>query len=162
MVEILDDSGRVFGRVNVIDLFVVLIALAVFVAGVVLVAGGPAGTGDPVETEPVVLEVTADDVEPYVAEAVPAPGPIEGENVSRLRNVSVSPTQVVTTDSDGDVHLRDHPRLKRIDVTVEVAAVRRNGTVRYADRRIYPGRKITVDLDTVVFRGKVTTIGPPS
>lgn len=43
--EILDEKGRIFGRVNIIDALVVLFALAIVVAGAALVFGG--GTDDP-------------------------------------------------------------------------------------------------------------------
>jgi hypothetical protein len=46
--EIIDDEGRLFGRVNVIDALVVLFVLAVLVAGVALVTG----LGGSADTEP--------------------------------------------------------------------------------------------------------------
>jgi hypothetical protein len=42
---LIDERGRLFGRVNVIDALVVLLAVAVVAAGVALVAGG---AGNPV------------------------------------------------------------------------------------------------------------------
>ena len=41
--ELIDERGRLFGRVNVVDALVVLLVAAVVVAGVALVAGGSEG-----------------------------------------------------------------------------------------------------------------------
>jgi hypothetical protein len=50
--ELLDEQGRIFGRVNIIDALVVLFASAVIVAGVALVFGG-GGTDDPPAQTPI-------------------------------------------------------------------------------------------------------------
>jgi len=52
--EIIDEKGRLFGVVNVVDALVVLLVLAVVAAGVALVVGGndsPADAGDENDTE---------------------------------------------------------------------------------------------------------------
>lgn len=49
--EVIDERGRLFGRVNVVDALVVLLALAVVVAGAALVLGADDG-GDPGDAEP--------------------------------------------------------------------------------------------------------------
>jgi hypothetical protein len=48
--DILDEQGRIFGRVNIIDALVVLFALAVIVAGAALVFGGGGTDDQPAQT----------------------------------------------------------------------------------------------------------------
>lgn len=50
--EILDEQGRLFGRVNIVDALVVLFAVAVIVAGAALVFGGDSSTEPTPEPEP--------------------------------------------------------------------------------------------------------------
>lgn len=50
--DVLDEEGRLFGRVNVVDAMVVLVVLAVLVAGVALVVGGGDDTDPNSELEP--------------------------------------------------------------------------------------------------------------
>jgi hypothetical protein len=55
--ELIDEEGRLFGRVNIIDALVVVFALAVIAAGGALVLGG-SGDTDPSETMYVTVETT--------------------------------------------------------------------------------------------------------
>jgi len=55
--EVLDDSGRLFGVVNVVDALVVLFVVAVAVAGAALVFGGD-GSSEPEETNFAIVEYT--------------------------------------------------------------------------------------------------------
>jgi hypothetical protein len=57
--ELIDEEGRLFGRVNIVDALVVVFALAVIAAGAALVLGGSgSGDTDPSETMYVTVETT--------------------------------------------------------------------------------------------------------
>jgi len=56
--EIIDEEGRLFGTINVVDALVVLLVLAVGIAGVALVVSGGGG-GGPTETRYVTLDLGA-------------------------------------------------------------------------------------------------------
>ena len=57
--EVLDDSGRLFGMVNVVDALVVLFVVAVAVAGAALVFGGDGAAGtEPEQTNHAIVEYT--------------------------------------------------------------------------------------------------------
>jgi len=56
--EIIDEEGRLFGTINVVDALVVLLVLAVGIAGVALVvSGGGGGPAGPTETRYVTLDL---------------------------------------------------------------------------------------------------------
>jgi len=55
--EIIDEKGRLFGTVNVVDALVVLLVLAVGLAGVALVVSGGGGPVGPTETQYVTLDL---------------------------------------------------------------------------------------------------------
>lgn len=114
--DILDDRGRLFGRVNVIDALVVLFAFAVVAAGVALVLGGGsvgasgAQVGDNRSTQHVTLDLGT---HPDSAAALVQPGNAtlgdlsEGGVNATITDVYRSPTEsgvqvvaVVAVDSE--------------------------------------------------------------
>jgi hypothetical protein len=156
--EGIDENGRVFGVVNVIDLLVVLLVLAVVAAGVALVLGSGDGGGDDTQSETATITIRADSVQPYVADAVPPVGDLEGGNVTGIENKTVEPATIVTTNSTGDVLVREHPRLKTVTVTVTVNVSRTEGTLVYDQQRLKIGNSVSLDLNTVDLRGNVTAV----
>lgn len=155
MARIIDENGRVFGVVNIIDLMVVLVVAAILIAGFALVTGESPDDETP---SPVTLEVRAENVEPYVANAVPSEGAIDSDAIIRLERTAVSPAETVVTDQNGELHLRGHPRLKTVEVHVRVVPSRTNGDLRYDGEPIRIGSEISLDFGNVVIDGTITGI----
>ena len=76
---IIDEEGRLFGTVNIIDALVVLFVIAIAVAGVALVTGGSGDTDTDAEpvTRTIVFQTT--DQPEYVANAIQE-GPVGASN----------------------------------------------------------------------------------
>jgi hypothetical protein len=91
--EIIDEEGRLFGAVNVVDALVVLLVLAVGLAGFTLVAGG--GPSGPMETRYATLDLGSQPA--YVAEQIDVgdTDPL-GEGPG---NVTITDTYFTTNDS---------------------------------------------------------------
>lgn len=162
MVEVLDERGRVFGLVNIIDLLVVLLVSSTLVAGLALV------TSDDTEDEPlqppeeqIILDVTVQHLEPYIVDAIPAPGTTD-DSTLRIVDVSTTPARIITNDSTGTPHVHDHPWRQTVDIRVEVSASRDGDTLQYNGNRLVVGTHVTLDLGTVVLQGDVTNITSPS
>ncbi|WP_340100760.1 DUF4330 domain-containing protein [Salinibaculum salinum] len=153
--EVIDENGRVFGVVNVIDLLVLLLVLAVVAAGVALVLGSGASEA---ESETATITVRADSVQPYVADAVPPVGDLDGGSVTSIENKTVEPATIVTTNSSGDVLVREHPRLKTVTLTVTVDVSQTDGTRVYDEQSLKVGKGVSLDLHTVDLRGNVTAV----
>lgn len=101
---LLDDQGRLFGYVNVVDALVVLLVLAVGVAGLALVFGGePAASPD----APEYTRVTVGNLQPAVALAF-----AEAENATRAGSGAVYDI--------ADTHLTSHPSGEGAAVTATV------------------------------------------
>lgn len=156
MVKIVDEQGRFFGLVNVIDLLVVLLVLSVAVAGVAIVTGGDTEK-EQSSQESVILDVTVERVEPYVVDAIPAPRSTTDTDL-RILDVSTAPALIIVNDSAGSPHVRDHPWLQTVDVRVEVMATRAGDTLQYNGNRLLVGRPVTLDLGTVVLEGDITNM----
>jgi len=96
--DVLDEKGRLFGRVNVVDAFVVLFALTIVIAGAALVYGD--GLGDePTETMHVTL----------VSET-PSATTLEIGEIDLESGTFVSPRRG-TTANITDVHRTAGPRV---------------------------------------------------
>ncbi len=128
----IDEDGFILGRINVIDLAVVLLVLAIGIAGVSLVTGG-----DDRPTRTVVLE--AGEQPDHVIDALE-----EGE----------VPTQdVVTVDAietaNGD----------NLTLTVTLAVEENEeGLPVFARERLYVDRQLRLDLGDVIVEGVVIEI----
>lgn len=116
--RVIDDEGRLFGAVNVIDALVALVLLAVVAAGAALVLqpSGPTGqpTGDDGPDEPeqrsVAGEVTLDlgKLPPHVASAI-----AEGDELNVTdSNATVTLTDVYLSPTGGGVAMRIAGRLE--------------------------------------------------
>ena len=141
MKPLLDERGYVFGVVNVIDLLVVLLGVAVTTAGMALVSDsvivsvaplvlgglvlgvlaktGPRESGESsAEESKITLQVS--EVEPFVADAI-APGDVSAEGDMTVEAVHQRPASVVEDRGERLVE-REHPRLRTAVLTVRVSS----------------------------------------
>jgi len=148
--ELLDEQGRVFGRINVIDLLAVLFALAVVVAGVTLVFSGGPSESPNLESRYVTLDLGTQPG--YVTERIDAGDvaslPNSPENLT-LTDVYVAPAEgpsaVVTV---------------RARVTGQRIGEPNGGptTVTYAGEPLILGRQLTVETTEYRLSGVVTNV----
>jgi hypothetical protein len=156
--QVIDEEGRVFGVVNIIDILVVLFILAVVVAGLAFVLGNDSSdsAGDE-EIGTATVTLRAEGVQPYVADAL-SMGPVEDGNVTRIENVSVQPTTVYTENGSGAVLTRDHPRLKTVEIKVIVEVTDGPNGLLFGQQPLRVGKPIDIDSGTVALRGDVAAI----
>jgi len=143
--EFIDERGRLFGLVNVIDALVVLLVLAVLVAGLALVY--PPGAGGEPASRYATVELAQQPA--YVADRISA-----GDRmVTRAGNVTV--TDVYVTDAETD--------------TTVVARVEVNGTLVeredrsgrafvYDEEPLRAGRRLDINTTEYTARGIVTNV----
>jgi len=158
----IDDKGRLFGTVNIIDALAVLLVLAVVAAGAAFVLGAdgqPTTPGQPSDNgqtqTTVTFEITG--VQPYVADAIPE-GPIQTDRIAAVENKSVRPTEVVVTDQNGTFHERQHPRKQTVTLAVSLNTTATEDDTLFADEPLEVGRQLTLDFGPVTVEGTVTTV----
>jgi hypothetical protein len=156
--QIVDEDGRVFGVVNVVDLLVVLLIVAVVATGVALVLGsGDSDADTDEEPQTATVTVRAQSVQPYVAGAL-STGPVEAENITRIGNVSVQPATIYTQNNSGAVLAGDHPRLKTVELEMIIRTTdSANGTV-FETTPLRIGQRLDIDTGTVRLSGNVSSI----
>lgn len=155
MVEIIDEEGYFLGFINIIDLLVLLLVLAVIVAGSALVFGGG---GTEQQTESATIEIRVENVQPYVADAIPSSGSISNGNVTSLENKSVTPTTVYVPDQNGELQEQAHPRLKTVELEVTLPVTDTGDELQFDQQSLSVGDRIAIDLGTVELRGNITRI----
>jgi len=163
MVEFIDENGRVFGVINIVDLLAILLILAVFVAGVSFVLANDSQLDSQGEENTVAVTVTIriDEVQPYVASAVPNGGFVSEDGTVRVLNKSTRSAEVIVKDESGQLHVREHPQLQTVVVQVELAATRSEGVLQYDETPLKIGRTITLDFENVEIKGSITGLTPP-
>jgi len=176
--NVLDEQGRLFGRVNVVDALVVVFAVAVVIAGVALVYGGP--SDGPRDTMHVTLvsentSATALDRGEIDLESGTLVGARRGTTAA-ITDVhrTAGPRVYLRTALDGtraDDGFRYEGEPVRLGDTVVVANDRTRATTRIVERDVAPTfskTTTTVTLQTTVRRpvadavaaGDEVTVGP--
>lgn len=149
--QVIDDRGYLFGLINIIDALVVLVLLAVLVAGVALVTDAGSSPADE-ETRTEVIVFQTDAYPDFVTDAIE-----EGENgndeVVAILDKSV--TDLPDNESQTGVNLT-RARL-RAEVVVETSP---DGLPTFDGERLYVGREMQLDLRSTIVDGLVVDIEP--
>jgi hypothetical protein len=157
--NLIDDKGRLFGTVNVIDALAVLLVFAVVAAGAAFVLGADeqlTGTNQPTETTTIVTFQVAH-LQPYVADAIPE-GPIQTDAIASVENKSIRPTEVVVKDQNGTLHEREHPRKKTVTLQLALNTTTTEDDVLFNGEPLEVGRQLTLDFGPVTVKGTVTEL----
>jgi hypothetical protein len=146
-VALIDDRGRLFGLVNVVDVLVVLVVLVVVVAGIgfafVYTEGEPA-------TRYVTLDLGTQPA--YITSLVEEGDTINGSNVENLTVTDV----YVTTGPD--VFAPDAGDGYRMYVRARVDGLQGENAVTFAGGPLRVGRALTVETDKYVLDGTVMEV----
>ncbi|NGM69109.1 DUF4330 domain-containing protein [Natronolimnobius sp. AArcel1] len=144
--ELIDENGNLLGVVNVIDALVVLLVLAIGVAGIAVVTMGAPGPGDTesaTETETQHVTLEADSQPDYVVERL-EPG-TEG-TVAGDQNATVTDVQTIQSET-----------LLRLEIEGE--PVEDLDTINVGDEPVQFNRDLTVDFGLYAVNGSVSELG---
>ncbi|MEZ3114861.1 DUF4330 family protein [Halobaculum sp. MBLA0147] len=137
---VIDERGRVLGVVNVVDLLVSTLVVALLASGVVVVTDGGAGASESVR-QTVVVETGPHGT--HVSEAITSGDVPTAEGIS-VQNVAV----VNETDSGSTLHLTVSLRVRQTD----------DGLPQYRGERLVVDRTLRLDLGDVIVSGRVIDI----
>ncbi len=100
MTRVVDDRGRLFGKVNIVDILVLLVILAVVVFAAVRLAGADSVSA----TVPVQVSFLNKAVDRALLEGLPSEGTVRdsaGNVIGELQSVEVTPTVQEMLTGDG-------------------------------------------------------------
>lgn len=153
--DFIDDKGRLFGKLNVIDAFVLLLVLAVAGLGGVFVLGD--GGRSTEEGTTATVQIRLAEVEPYVADAIPT-GAVDTDSVVAVTNRSVSPAIVTVATANGTLRQHEHPRKRTVHLTVELNVTPGENDPTFDGQPVEVGRTMTLDLGPVTVEGLITAV----
>jgi hypothetical protein len=143
---LIDDGGNLFGVVNVVDALVLLLVVAVLLAGVGLVLGG--GDGDPApspETGTTFVTLDLGTQPDYIVAALD-----EGETYTpgNASNLTVT-----------DLYLAPQGDQTRVVARARLEGISRNGTLNYANAPPRLGRALDINTDAYNVTGRIRDVG---
>ncbi|ELZ51120.1 hypothetical protein C464_01531 [Halorubrum coriense DSM 10284] len=142
--ELIDDEGRLFGRVNVIDALVVLVIAAVVVAGAAFVLTDNSAPAPETDTTYATLDVGT--VSPYVVDEIEEGDTYETDSTSTLR---------VT-----DVYLTPQDDTSRVTLRVALEGERNDqGSLMYEGAPPRLGRTLDITTDRYQISGQIRDVG---
>lgn len=145
---IIDDKGRLFGTVNIIDALVVLFVLAVAVAGVALVNPFGGSASEPVTPNTTATDVVLESTVPTTMADSLAAGDtyrVQGTPVATVESVQVYPTGSLSE--------------KRVLVGATLQTVTRDRVPAFAGTPVKLGTEIPLRTDTYNISGEVVRVG---
>jgi len=140
-VTLIDDEGRLFGRVNIIDAFVVLVVIAVVFAGLLFVLVPDSSPSSSATRYATIDLGTQPD---YVATLI-----TEGDSIQEDNGETITITDVYATASGSD---------RRVRVRARITAPVDSGTITYDGTPLRVGRNIRLQTDEYTTQGTVTSV----
>ena len=141
MSRFLDDRGRLFGKVNIVDLIVLLVIIAVVVFAVVRM------TGSSSKTVPVRVTYVVEAVRQATVSALQAKGTVTddgGTGLGKVQDVVVTPTLVEVPTSDGGLKAVESPVFSDVSIVVLGNGRVSGSTVRIGSVPMRVGKKVTL------------------
>lgn len=78
---------------------------------------------------------------------------------AEVQDVTTTPTEVVVESADGDIHLREHPTRKDVELTVDLSVREQSdGQIRFRGEPLRTGQTLTLDLGTLRIDGELVEL----
>lgn len=162
--KFIDESGNLFGSINVIDAIVVVAVVSATVSGMAFAFGiNPVQiVMDQTETTSAetvnrTISVEVQGVPPYTSEAIPAEGTATHSSISVL-NKTVRPTTVFVTNESGHFQQQTHPYKKSVTMTLRVQATKMQGDTTFRGTSLKVARTLTLDFENVTVKSTITEV----
>jgi hypothetical protein len=137
MSRFLDERGRIFGKVNVVDLLVLLVIVAVVAFAAVRMTGG---SSKPIEE---VRQATVD----VLTDALQSRATVRddgGTVLGKVVDVVPTPTVEESMTAEGEVKAVNSPVFSDVDIVVQGEGRQSGSTVRIGSVPIRVGKKVTL------------------
>jgi len=145
MSRFIDERGRIFGRVNVVDVVVLLVIAAIVALAVVRFAD------EKVDSVPVRVTYTVERARPATVEALnatlSAKGTVTdqgGTVLGKVEEVVATPTLTEVVTPEGELKLADSPLYSDLNIVVLGEGVVSGSNVRIGSVAIRVGQKETI------------------
>lgn len=145
MSRFLDERGRIFGKVNVVDILVLLVIIAVVAFAVVRM------TGSSTETAPLRVTYTVEAIRQasvdQLQEQLQVKGTVRDEGgtvLGTVEEVVVRPSQEEYLTPQGELEAFDSPIFKDVDIVLLGEGSVSSSTIRIGSVPMRVGKKVTL------------------
>ncbi|MCX8033353.1 MAG: DUF4330 domain-containing protein [Thermoleophilia bacterium] len=141
MGRLIDDRGRILGKLSVIDLVVFLVIVAVVVFAVVRLTGGASSA------VPVRITFGVEQVRQPTVDAIKTGQAVRndaGTLLGTVKDLTVTPTREEFMTPDGQLRAFDSPVFKDIRIVVVGKAQISDSTLRIGSQPLRVGKKVTL------------------
>lgn len=114
--KIMDDKGRFFGKINIIDILVILFIILIIAVGVKFVYFKES------TIELTTVDILKKNQDQWRLDAI-SKGDIQikdEEVIAKIIKLETKPSQMIITTDDGEIIIKDHPIKKDIFLTIEL------------------------------------------
>ncbi|HEX2927370.1 MAG TPA: DUF4330 domain-containing protein [Ruminiclostridium sp.] len=159
--KLIDEKGRLFGKVNLIDLVVVILVL-LLAAAVGYRAISPKIASSPTAKGEVMAVVKVTNRSDTVVSQIQKGQTLISNNDyvpgATIEDVKAVPSDYTTQDAQGNVHVTKHPTLKDIYITIKVLTNTNVPVFKVGIQDLDVGKKFTVKTQTIEMDGSVEKI----
>lgn len=159
--KLIDEKGRLFGKINIID-FAVAVVILFLVAAVGYKVLGPKVQTSPnaqgeitavvkftFKTDGVVASLQKDQKLVFGSDYIPG---------AYIEEVKSAPADYITTDDQGKIHVEKHPFLKDLYVTIKATVDTNAPILKVGTQEICQGKNFVVKTQTTDITGSVESI----
>lgn len=160
--DVIDEKGRLFGTINIIDALVIVLIVAVLASGIALVAGSDSTpdqqTDATTNTTNTTVTIEIESTQQHVADAIPGGTTEINETIVTVENKRIEPRTVVVKTEDDELVEREHPTQKTLTLEVTLETTDEDVGVSYLGTPVRVGEELTVDFGTGRVTGTVTDV----
>jgi len=159
--KLIDEKGRLLGKINLIDIIVVLLAIFLLTAVCYKVLGpklpdSRIAQGEVTaivkctfKTESVAKSIEKGQTLVFGTDYIPG---------AKITEVTYTPADYITSDSQGNARLVKHPLLKDILITIHAKTNTNAPILKIGTQELCEGKKFTVKTHTLDIDGTVESI----
>lgn len=159
--KLIDEKGKLFGKINVIDLAVVVLILFLVAAVGYKVLSPKIETSPTAQKDVTILIKCTFRTDAIVASLKKDQQLVFGTDFipdAFISDVKSTPSDYITNDSEGKVHVEKHPLLKDMYVTIR-AKVNANAPIyKIGTQELAQGKNFIIKTQTTETVGSVETI----
>lgn len=159
--KLIDEEGKIFGKVNLIDLIVVFMAIFLVTAVCYKLIGPKISTSQVAQGEVTALVKCTFRTESVAKSVQKGQKLVYGTNYiegATITDVSYMPADYISTDYQGNVHVKKHPVLQDVFITITAKLNTNAAILKIGTQELCQGKKFTIKTHTLEIDGSVENI----
>lgn len=159
--KLIDEKGKIFGKINLIDLVVVALILFIVAAVGYKILSPRISTSPTAQGEITALVKCTFRSDSVTKSVQPGQKLVFGTDYidnAYITDVKSTPSDYITTDTQAKAHLEKHPVLKDIYITIKAKINTKSPILKIGTQEISQGKKYIVKTQTIEIDGIVENI----